>query len=174
MFISLPWIIVLNVCVCETFMVNILYRGYFSSKICFHVLMAVGRLWKVPASMAPVSCHLPAREHMARDTLVWWKQTQQCQFTSDQQAKAQTQMKTLSHKAENVKNVMWWQMCILQAVKFHMTFSANTIKNKGFHKNGFSQWYHGGGTNVLVPQRIFRWNILKKKKKNLITKNILI
>ncbi len=114
--------------------------------------------------MAPVSCHLPAREHMARDTLVWWKQIQQCQFTSDQQAKVQTLMKTLSHKAENGKNVMWWQMCILQACwKFHMTFfSKYTLKNKGSNKKGFSQWCHGKNIFCGSPKNFS----VKHSKKN--------
>lgn len=50
------------------------------------------------ANMAAVSCHLPAREHMARDTLVWWKQTQQGQSTSDRQTEAQRLIKNMNKK----------------------------------------------------------------------------
>lgn len=158
MLISLAWTIIMNECVCDLY-------GQYSLKRLFQLENQLScfndsrKAVKRPsANMAPVSCHLPVREHMARDTLVWWKQTQPCQSTSDQQAKAQALIKTLSHKAENGKIVMWWQMCILQTCwkSFILCFSANTL----LKIKGFSQWCQG--KTCLVPQRIFHWKHSKK------------
>jgi len=70
------------------------------------------------ANMAPISCHLPAREHMAGDALVWWKQTQQGQSTSDQQ----TEVQTLIKNKKRDKNVMQFVLVLRVCYKL-MCFS---------------------------------------------------
>lgn len=134
MLISLAWTIVMNECVCDLY-------GQYSLKRLFQLENQLScfndsrKAVKRPsANMAPVSCHLPVREHMARDTLVWWKQTQPCQSTSDQQAKAQALIKntfTQSRKWQDCHAVTDVYLTDLLK-KFHSVFfSKHTLKNNG-------------------------------------------